>query len=374
MRPAMHRIVVDAMGGERAPEEIVRGAADASLDLSAAELILVGDAAELGRILPHLRHDGARVRVHHAPAFVEMDEKPAEALAAKPEASIAVAADLVARGEADALVSAGNPGATVLACTRRWQRLLGVTRPALSAVYPTELRRGEKDDPFSLLLDVGAAGDATADELVTFAVMGTAYAKLVSHNRRPRVALLGNTQPGAGGPHGGAVDTGKGPAELARAHAALVETTELNFIGNVAGVDIPRGVADVIVAPGYVGRLVLDLLEDVPQTVVRLARYAHKERLAWRLGLIALSSAMDQLRHITEWPQYGGAPLLGFAQPAIQLHGRSGTRPVANAIKLAHAALSGNLCGNIARVLAELDERAQRRHGDGEAAESPPGV
>src|SRR5690349_21923399 len=104
----MHRIVVDAMGGDHAPDEVVRGAAEASLALSNAEIILVGDAAVLGRLLPRMRHDGARVRVHHAPQFVEMDEKPAEALAAKPEASIAVAADLVARGDGDALVSAGN--------------------------------------------------------------------------------------------------------------------------------------------------------------------------------------------------------------------------------------------------------------------------
>ena len=128
----MHRIVVDAMGGDHAPDEVVRGAAEASLALTSAEIILVGDAAALGRLLPGLRHDGARVRVHHAPAKVDMDEKPAEALAAKPEASIAVAADLVARGEGDALVSAGNTGASVLACARRWQLLPGVRRAALA--------------------------------------------------------------------------------------------------------------------------------------------------------------------------------------------------------------------------------------------------
>ncbi|MGN6104750.1 MAG: phosphate acyltransferase PlsX, partial [Kofleriaceae bacterium] len=188
----MHRIVVDAMGGDHAPDEIVQGAAEASLQLASAEIILVGDAAVLGRLLPRMRHDGARVRVHHAPTFIEMDEKPAEALAAKPEASIAVAADLVARGDGDALVSAGNTGASVLACARRWTLLEGVRRAALAAVYPTELRRGEKDDPFSLILDVGATIDATAEDLVGFAVMGSAYAKLVSSNRRPRVALLSN--------------------------------------------------------------------------------------------------------------------------------------------------------------------------------------
>lgn len=352
--PVMHRIVVDAMGGDHAPDEIVQGAAEASLALTSAEIILVGDAAAIGRLLPKLRHDGARVRVHHAPQYIEMDEKPAEALAAKPEASIAVAADLVARGEGDALVSAGNTGASVLACARRWTLLEGVRRSALAAVFPTELRRGEKDDPFSLILDVGATVDVTAEDLVGFAVMGSAYAKLVSSNRRPRVALLSN-----------GTEAGKGPKEIVAAHAALVETTELNFIGNIEGLDIPRGVADVVVTSGFVGNVVLKMLEGVSETVVRLARYAHKERLAWRLGLIALSSAIDQLKSITDWQQYGGAPLLGFTHPFIKAHGRSNARAIGNAIKVAHKALSGNLCGNIARTMAELDDRQKKTTASG---------
>ncbi|MEP6866639.1 MAG: phosphate acyltransferase PlsX [Deltaproteobacteria bacterium] len=346
----MHRIVVDAMGGDHAPDEIVQGAAEASLALTSAEIILVGDASILGRLLPRMRHDGARVRVHHAPTWVEMDEKPAEALAAKPDASIAVAVDLVANGEGDALVSAGNTGASVLACARKWPLLDGVRRAALASVYPTELRRGEKDDPFSLILDVGATIDATAEDLVGFAVMGSAYAKLISHNRRPRVALLSN-----------GTEAGKGPPEVVAAHAALVETTELNFVGNIEGLDIPRGVADVVVTSGFVGNVVLKMLEGVSETVVRLARYAHKERLAWRLGLIALSSAIDQLKDLTDWQQYGGAPLLGFRYPFIKAHGRSNARAVTNAIKVAHKALAGNLTGNIARTMAELGERKQRR-------------
>ncbi len=345
----MHRIVVDAMGGDHAPDEIVQGAAEASLALTSAEIILVGDASVLGRLLPRMRHDGARVRVHHAGSHVEMDEKPSEALAAKPDASILVAAQLVANGEGDALVSAGNTGAAVLACARSWPLLDGVRRAALAAVYPTELRRGEKDDPFSLILDVGATIEATAEDLVTFAVMGSAYAKLMSVNRRPRVALLSNGS-----------EANKGTREVIAAHAALVETTELNFIGNVEGLDIPRGVADVIVTSGFVGNVVLKMLEGVSETVVRLARYAHKERLAWRLGLLALSSAIDQLKQITDWQQYGGAPLLGFAHPFIKAHGRSNARAVTNAVKVAHKALAGNLTGNIARTMAELDERTKR--------------
>jgi len=265
----MNRIVVDAMGGDHAPEEIVKGAAEASLTLDDGEIILVGDAERLGELLPHLRHDGARVRVHHAERKVDMDEKPGEAIAAKPDASIVVAADLVASGQGDAMVSAGNTGASVLACARRWRLLPGVRRAALASVYPTELRRGDKDDPFSLILDVGATIDATADDLVTFAIMGSAYARLVSKNRRPRVALLSN-----------GTEAGKGPAAVVEAHHILLEATELNFIGNVEGLDIPRGVADVVVCNGFVGNVVLKMLEGVSETVVRLARYAHKEKLA----------------------------------------------------------------------------------------------
>ncbi len=345
----MHRIVVDAMGGDHAPDEIVQGAAEASLALPDCEIILVGDAAALGRVLPRLRHDGSRVRVHHAPTHIEMDEKPAEALAAKPEASIVVAVDLVTRGEGDAVVSAGNTGASVIACARSWKLVDGITRAALAAVYPTELRRGEKDDPFSLILDVGATVEVTAADLVGFAVMGSAYAKLVSKNRRPRVALLSN-----------GTEAMKGPPEIVAAHAALVETTELNFVGNIEGVDIPRGVADVVVTGGFTGNVVLKMLEGVSETVVRLARYAHKERLAWRLGLLALSSAIDQLKDLTDWQQYGGAPLLGFAHPFIKAHGRSNARAVTNAIKVAHKALAGNLAGNIGRAMAEIAERHVR--------------
>lgn len=344
--PAVHRIVVDAMGGDHAPEELVKGAAEASLGLASAEIILVGDAEVLGRLLMRHRHDGARVRVHHAPVAVDMDEKPAEALAAKPESSIAVAVDLVARGDGDALVSAGNTGASVLACARRWKLVPGVKRAALASVYPTELRRGEKNDPFSLILDCGATIDASAEDLVGFAVMGSAYARLVSQNRRPRVALLSN-----------GTEAGKGPAAVVRAHELLVSATELNFIGNIEGVDIPRGVADVVVTSGFVGNVVLKMLEGVSETVVRLARYAHKEKLAWRLGLVALSSAIDQLKNITDWQQYGGAPLLGFERPFIKAHGRSNARAVTNAIKVAHKALTGDLTGNIARTMAELAEK-----------------
>ncbi|MEM9487642.1 MAG: phosphate acyltransferase PlsX [Myxococcota bacterium] len=342
----MKRIVVDAMGGDNAPDEVVKGAAEASLGLSDTELVLVGDAAVIGRILPRVRHDGSRIRVHHASAAIHMDEKPSEGLAAKPDASIVIAADLVARGEGDVLVSAGNTGASVLACARRWTLMDGVRRAALAAVYATELRRGERNDPFSLILDVGATVDATAQDLVTFALMGASYARVISRNPRPRVALLSN-----------GTEAGKGPAAVVAAHEMLIGCTELNFIGNIEGLDIPRGVADVVVCSGYVGNVVLKMLEGVSETVLRLARYAYKERLLWRAALAMLSSGIERLKMVTDWEQYGGAPLLGFDHLFIKAHGRSGSRAMCNAIRLAAKALRSDLYTGISGNLAEFKSR-----------------
>src|SRR5579871_5632293 len=184
-------VAVDAHGGDHAPDEIVRGVAAVSLEAPHVQTVLVGDEKRLTKLLSSVRHDPERIAVCHAEDFVRMDEKPRDGLS-RAGCSIAVAARLVADGGAAALVSAGNTGAGVLACSAAWQRIRGVRRAALAAVYPTEMRRGEKDDPFSLILDVGATNEVTADDLVGFALMGAAYAARISRNPRPRVALLSN--------------------------------------------------------------------------------------------------------------------------------------------------------------------------------------
>lgn len=331
----MRRIVVDAMGGERGPEQIIRGAAQASLVLTQSEIILVGDAALIGKELMQCRHDGSRVRVHHARDAIHQHDLASEATLARPGASIVVAVDMVAKGEGDALVCAGNTGAVVLACARRWEKLPQVQSPALCAVYPTELRRGKKNDPFALLLDVGATLDAGANDLVAFAHMGASYARIISHNPRPRVALLSS-----------AASTGESPSQIAMAREILSTDSELNFIGNVEGIDIPRGVADVVICSGYIGNVVITMLEGVSETIVNMARYAYKERLVWRAALKALSSGLGRLKDLTDWDEYAGAPLLGYQHLLIQAHGHSKAPAIANAIRLADKALRLDLCGS----------------------------
>jgi len=329
-------IAFDVMGSDLGSAEVVKGAARLSLEAPHLHALLVGDRGQIEAALAEVRYNGERISVYHAPELVAMDEKPGEALQRKPGASVAVAARLVAEGGADAMVSAGNTGAGVLACARHFHLIPGVRRAALAAVYPTQKEHGEKRDPFSLILDVGATVDATADDLVAFAVMGAQYSKVISRNPDPTVALLSNgTEPQ------------KGPPRVVEANQKLQALGGVRFAGNVEGVDIPKGSADVIVCDGFVGNVCLKMLEGVAETVMDLARYAYKSKLRWRVGLAMLSSGIRRLKSVTDWEQYGGAPVLGFDHLFIKAHGRSGAKAIANAGKVAAKAVSANLAAAI---------------------------
>jgi glycerol-3-phosphate acyltransferase PlsX len=197
---------------------------------------------------------------------------------------------------------------------------------------------------------VGASNQVDAEDLVNFALLGSAYAARVSKNPRPRVALLSN-----------GVEEMKGPPEIVEAHRLLKDLPAVNFVGNVEGVDIPRGTADVVVTSGFVGNVVLKMLEGVSETVLSLARYAYKEKLVWRAGLMMLSGGIRRLKGITDWEQYGGAPLLGFDHLFIKAHGRSGAPAIANAIKVAAKASQSDLVGDVERALAQFHEQRRRR-------------
>jgi len=347
----MVTIAVDAMGGDHAPDAIVEGAAQASLS-SQVNLLLVGDQTVLRRLLARHPHHPDRIDIVHASAVVGMDAKPQEALRTHPDASILVATRLLESGQADALVSAGNTGACILAAAQHLSRIPGIRRTALAAVYPTERRHGPQGDPFALILDVGATLDATAEDLVRFALMGSAYAQVISRNPRPRVALLSNGE-----------EAIKGSPEIVAAHARLSAHPQLNFMGNVEGVDIPRGTADVIVCNGFVGNIVLKMLEGMAEVVEEIARYAMERKVLWKVGMILLSRGISRVLELTDWEAYGGAPLLGFEKVVIKAHGRSGPRAMRNAIKVAAKAVRGNLCNEIAAGVRLLEASSDSSSG-----------
>jgi phosphate acyltransferase len=341
---SMTTIALDVMGGDHAPHAPLSAAAHFSLKPGCPDLLLVGDKEVIDAHLQATAHDPARLRIVPARGFVPMDEDPKAAIDENPDVSICVAARLVASGEAGALVSAGNTGGVVLACARHWQKLPGVPRAALGAVYPTEARRGEKNDPFSLILDAGLTLDADAETLVAFAVMGAAYAARIAKNDRPRVALLSNGS-----------EPSKGLPAVVEAHALLAARTDLHFVGNVEGTDIPRGTADVVVTGGFVGNIVLKMLEGVAESVQSLVKTAADDSLLNKAGLALLLPALTELRKTTDWQQYGGAPVLGFDHVCIKAHGRSSPRAVKNALKVADRAVTTDLVSAIRQGLGRAD-------------------
>jgi len=334
-------IALDAMGSDGGALPIVEGAAQVSREDNGLHVLLVGHEAELSEHLAQQRYDPERLAIVHADGVVPMDCKPAEALDAEPACSILTAAALVRDGDADALVSAGNTGAVILSAARTFERLPGIRRAALAAVYPTEARHGPRDDPFALMLDVGATLNCNAEDLVGFAVMGSAYSRIISDIGRPRVALLSNGS-----------EPSKGTPSIVEAHALLKDNSAVEFVGNVEGLDIPRGTVDVVVCEGFLGNVVLKMLEGVSEVVSDIARDAYARKFLWRLGLTMLSQGLRQIRTMTDWKQYGGAPVLGFDKPVIKAHGRSNGRAIRNALKVAGKAVDKDLAGEIRRGLS----------------------
>ena len=315
-------IAIDAMGGDHGPGEIVKGVARASLETD-IECLLVGDERRIQEVLETVPYNPEHISIVDCRDAIGMDEEPHEAVKNRRDASLVVGVRSVAEGRADAMVSAGNTGACVLACARHFRLLKGIRRAALASVYPRHTEYTGQD-PLALVLDVGATIRCEADELVQFALMGSAYARRISKVASPRVALLNM-----------GVEETKGGETLVAAYRRLRKTPALNFVGNVEGNDVARGRADVIVCEGLLGNVVLKLVEGVSVVLIDVASAAARRRLTWRIGLAFLSRGIERLRELTDYTQYGGAPILGFENLFIKCHGRSNARAVTNAVKVA---------------------------------------
>jgi len=326
-------VAVDAMGGDFAPRVLVDGALAAArhFDLGVA---LVGrrDAieAELDR---HANLDKARVRVVDAPDVVAMDEAPSAALRRKPNASIRVAAEMVARGDAAALFSAGHTGATVMAAHAAFGMVPGVDRPALAATVPTPAHP-------AILLDVGASVDCRPHHLLQFAVMGDVYARVALGLDRPRIGLLSIGE-----------EASKGN-ELTRDAHRLLKASPLAFIGNVEARDVYTGQAEVIVCDGFTGNVALKVSEGLVDVVERLLADELSSTITMRVGSLIARRALRHFRRRVDYSEYGGAPLLGVAGVAIVGHGRSSAKAVRNAVAMAYRFARQRVIERIAREIA----------------------
>lgn len=324
------RIVLDAMGSDHAPGVDVEGGVRAARRFG-HDIILVGNEAQIRVELA--RHDtqGLPISVAHAGQVIEMHEHPGQAVRSKPDSSMVVGMKLVSEHQADAFVSMGNSGgvlAAALASAGRVGRIKGVLRPALSTVFPTLQGR-------ALMLDIGANTDCKAEWLVQFAIMGSVYSRKVLGVERPRVALLANGE-----------EETKGNAVVQEAHG-LLRGLGINFVGNAEGKDIPSGMADVIVADGFVGNVAIKTAEGIAAMLMSVLKSEIKARPAALVGGLLAKSAFKAVAKRLDYREYGGAPLLGVNGVVIIGHGRSDALAIENAVRVAVGAVEGNLVETI---------------------------
>ncbi len=310
------RIAIDAMGGDHAPREIVRGAIDYALQ-SPDEISLVGDLPRLEReVAAYGKGVPANVRFVDAPEVVEMGEHPATALRTKRRSSILVATNLVRDGEADAVVSAGSTGATMAAAVFRLGRIEGIDRPALPAHMVTAT------GPV-MLLDVGANVNSDPENLVQFAAMGAIFAEHVLRVPNPRIGLLNI---------GEEVEKGD---DLAREAHAKLAALDLHFVGNVEAHDMIAHRADVVVCDGFVGNVVIKFFEGITGFIFRAMREDLQQGPIAPIALLALKPGFDRLKARFDYERYASAPLLGVKGVSIVTHGRAKARMIENAIRIA---------------------------------------
>lgn len=341
-----YRVVVDAMGGDNAPDEIIKGVVLALQNDDQLQIILVGDETRIGEAL---KKSGCKkeIEIIHTEQSVGMEASPKKALLENPQASITLAMKIIHEGKADALVSAGNTGATVLAAAQNLQMIEGIERAGLATIYPTaRFKKGSHG--MALLLDVGATLKCTPKQLVHFAYMGSFYVKHILGIEQPRVALLNIGE-----------EESKGGEVLTKTYAYLKEAENINFVGNVEGKDIPHGLADVIVTEGFVGNIALKMMEGVSDVLKQTGKYAFRKKLKWKIGMALLSGGVKKLKAKTDYSEYGGAPILGLEKLVIKAHGRSNAKAIANAIKVAKLSIVQNVAVHIGDSIKTFNSRHQ---------------
>lgn len=323
------KIALDAMGGDFAPDEVVLGACLAAKELG-LEVILVGDKEIVEEQLSRVGAGNLPVSVVHAGQVIPMNEgHPVDAVRKMRGSSIVVACDLVAQGEADAVVSAGNTGATMISAILRLKRLDGVDRPAIATVFPTT-------EGYCLLIDSGANSESRPHHMLSFALMGEAYAKQIMGKENPRLGLLSiGEEPTKG-------------TELTIASYELISKACHGFIGNIEAKDIPFGRADVVITDGFTGNVVLKLAEGVGEAMVKILKESIGKSPISKIGAGLMRPALRSLARKMDYSEYGGALLLGVGGITTIAHGRSRAKAIKNAIGTAKAAVDGNVIEAIA--------------------------
>ena len=310
----MTKVVLDAMGGDNAPHEIVKGAIEAIQKRDDIHVILTGKEDVINKELAGYTYNKEQISVVHAEEIIETAEPPVMAIRRKKDSSIVVGMKLVKDGEADAFVSAGSSGAVLVGGQLLVGKIKGVERPPLAPLIPTE--KG-----FSLLIDCGANVDARPSHLVQFAKMGSIYMEHVLGVKNPKVAIVNI-----------GAEEEKGNALVKETFPLLKECQDINFIGSIEAREIPHGQADVVVCEAFVGNVILKLYEGVASVLVSKVNAGMMTSLRSRIGAFLVKPALKSTLKAFDASAYGGAPLLGLNGLVVKTHGSSTSKEVCNSI------------------------------------------
>ncbi len=332
------RIIVDGFGGDNAPLEVLRGCADA-VAAYGHDIILTGNESVLRALAAEQNIALDRIEIVHTEDVIAMEDHPKSILREHKECSMAVGLRMLSEGAADAMVSAGSTGALLMGATFIVKRIKGVSRPALAPVMPSD------NDPF-MLIDCGANADCRPEMLVQFARMGSIYmSHMFPREGGARVGLLNI----------GTEDTKGGELQLAT--FPLLRESGLNFIGNVEARDVPAGAADVVVADGFSGNVLLKTMEGTVDMMLKNLKGAFMSTLRNKIGAMLVMPGLRMLKKKLSTAEYGGAVLLGINKPVIKAHGNSKARGITSAIRVAaEFAASGAIDEIAATVAAKSDE------------------
>lgn len=330
------KILVDAMGGDNAPLEIIKGVLEA-VSIYDEEIVLIGDENVISDVAVKNNLSPLNIKIINTNSSITMEDKPLAVMREKRDSSMAVGLKMLAKGDVDAFVSAGNTGALITGATLIVKRIIGINRPAIATVLPLE-------NPV-LLMDSGANLSVTSDNIAQFAFMGAKYMEKIYSLERPRVAQLNN-----------GVEYNKGTALQVESHQVLSDCG-LNFVGNVESKDIPFGVCDVLVCDGYTGNIFLKSVEGMGKYMMGILKDLLTTNIATQLSTLTMSNKLKDLKKRFDASEHGGAPILGISKPVIKAHGSSDANAIKNAIRQAIDFVKTGINEDIADFAVDYDDK-----------------